>query len=175
LADELVAGASAGSRGPGRCACQNRRWCPPRSRGSKGKYFLRVRILYTYGGLCPCTFAEPQGCGPRGVSPAGFWRRASARPPAPRGVFGTLWGCLGRGPGARSPCAKSIGRAGPFPGGFDRLPQDSAGRSGATKFGIRNVEFGILCFLFCHSAFRTLHSAFKLPARSMKWKPPHGF
>ena len=39
----------------------------------------------------------------------------------------TFLGCLGCGPGARSFCAKSIGRAGPLPGGFDRLPKDAAG------------------------------------------------
>jgi hypothetical protein len=38
--------------------------------------------------------------------------------------------CLGCAPGARTFCAKSIGRAGPLPGGFDRLPQNAAGRSG---------------------------------------------
>ena len=86
----------------------------------------------------------------------------------------TFPGCWGCGPGARTFCAKSIGRAGPLPGGFDRLPQDTAGRAGVTQFGIRNVEFGILCFSF-HSAFRNRHSAFWLPARSMKWKPPHDF
>ena len=42
----------------------------------------------------------------------------------------TFPGNLGRGPGARAWCAKSIGRAGPHPGGSDRLPQDEAGRSG---------------------------------------------
>ena len=41
----------------------------------------------------------------------------------------TFQGCLCCGPGARTFCAKSIGRAGPIPGGFDRLPQDAAGRS----------------------------------------------
>ena len=40
------------------------------------------------------------------------------------------------------------------------LPQNEAGLSGVTEFGIRNVEFGIICFAFCDSAFRTLHSAF---------------
>ena len=42
----------------------------------------------------------------------------------------TIPGCLGCGPGARTFWAKSIGRAGPLPGGFGRLPQDAAGRSG---------------------------------------------
>ena len=45
------------------------------------------------------------------------------------------------------------------------LPQGEAGLSGVTEFGIRNVEFGIIVFLFWHSAFRTLHFAFQLPAR----------
>ena len=42
----------------------------------------------------------------------------------------TFPGCLGCGPGARSFWAKSIGRGAPFLGGFDRLPQNAAGRSG---------------------------------------------
>jgi hypothetical protein len=37
--------------------------------------------------------------------------------------------CLSCGPGARTFWAKSIGRAGPLPGGFDRFPQGAAGRS----------------------------------------------
>jgi len=49
-----------------------------------------------------------------------------------------------------------------------------AGPPGTREFGIRNVEFGILCF-FPHSAFRTLHSAFKMPALPKKRRVPHGF
>jgi hypothetical protein len=41
----------------------------------------------------------------------------------------TVPGGLSGGPGVRSLCAKSIGRAGPLPGGVDRIPQDPAGRS----------------------------------------------
>jgi hypothetical protein len=39
------------------------------------------------------------------------------------------------------------------------LPQGEAGLSGVTQFGIRNVEFGILCFLFSipHSAIGIPH------------------
>jgi hypothetical protein len=39
------------------------------------------------------------------------------------------------------------------------LPQNEAGPSGVTQFGIRNVEFGILCFLFSipHSAIGIPH------------------
>ena len=35
--------------------------------------------------------------------------------------------CLGRGPGVRTWCAKSIGRVSPFPKGSARLPQKEAG------------------------------------------------
>jgi len=39
------------------------------------------------------------------------------------------------------------------------LPQDGAGPSGVTEFGIRNVEFGILCRFF---PFRIPQSAFSI-------------
>ena len=112
MADELAAGARAGSRGPDHRACQNRRWCLPGSRGTYGERSPRVRILRAYEGkaIMPVSL-----CGTPGMPPKrGFSRRILAspvvRPPAPRGVLGRLLGCLGGGLGARRPCAKSIGR-----------------------------------------------------------------
>jgi len=71
------------------------------------------------------------------------------------------------GPEARAWCAKSIGgKRNPLEG-TPVFPQDGAGPSGVTQFGIRNVEFGIFTPFF-HSAFRNRHSAFKLPALPKK-------
>jgi hypothetical protein len=61
--------------------------------------------------------------------------------------------------------AKSIGWAGPFLGGLDWLPQDEAGRSGATNFGFRIADFGFL-FFNPHSAI--YNPQLLWPARSMK-------
>jgi hypothetical protein len=72
------------------------------------------------------------------------------------------------GPEVRALRGKSIGGKGIPAGDPIGFPQGEAGLSGFAKFGIRNVEFGIICFPFCHSAFRNLHSAFWLPARSKK-------
>jgi hypothetical protein len=43
-------------------------------------------------------------------------------------------------PGGKDFCAKSIGRAGPLPGGFDQLRQEAAGRINA-EWKVRNAEW----------------------------------
>jgi hypothetical protein len=63
------------------------------------------------------------------------------------------------GPEARALCAKSIGgKRNPLEGA-PVFPQDGAGPSGVTEFGIRNVEFGILTSFF---PFRIPQSAFRI-------------
>ena len=52
-------------------------------------------------------------------------------------------GGFGYGPGARSFWAKSIGRVGPLPGGFDRLPQDAAGRPGARRLPYTGITLSL--------------------------------
>jgi len=75
----------------------------------------------------------------------------------------TIPGYFGFGTGARSFWVKSIGRAGPLPGGFDRLPQNAAGRLGDRPVApTRREPF-------------PWGSSEGWPARSMKWKLPHDF
>jgi hypothetical protein len=54
---------------------------------------------------------------------------------------------------------KSIGGTRNPPGDPALLPQNAAGLSGVTQFGIRNVEFGILTSFF---PFRIPQSAFRI-------------
>jgi hypothetical protein len=63
------------------------------------------------------------------------------------------------GPGARALRTKSIGGKRIRKGDPLVLPQGEAGLSGATEFGIRNVEFGIYTSFF---PFRIPQSAFRI-------------
>jgi hypothetical protein len=92
----------------------------------------RVRFSGTYNNIA---LVSEFLCGISGMPSKLIIHPPDFLPPKREGVrpflnrCGAFPGCLSCGPGARTFWAKSIGRAGPLLVGFDRLPQDAAGRS----------------------------------------------
>jgi len=61
----------------------------------------------------------------------------------------TLARCLGRGPGVRTWCAKSIGRVSPFPNGSARLPQKEAGPWAIQRIAPTRIQPGDVVLGLC--------------------------